>query len=160
MNSILNKIHKNHKKNLEKNLENNTIIEEQINLELELKIQIEKRKQLELIKDIKKIELNIKQKELYALSKRNKCISLSSSNSDSIDNIDSDVDSNVESDIESDINSNIDSDIEPGLNLESKNMQSDDENEDIDENNYGDTISLYSCDSSVYSYNEIEINNI
>ena len=144
MNSILNKIHKNHKNNLE----NNTNIEEQINLELELKIQIEKRKQLELIKDIKKIELNIKQKELYALSKRNKCISLSSSsNSDSISNIDSNVESEVESDVDDEL----------------KNMgcESDEDEDNLDdEENYGDTISMYSCDSSVYSYDEIEINNI
>ena len=84
MDSILNKIYQkqNNKKSKKSKCEE---LEKQINLELELKIEAEKTKQLELIKDIKKIELNIKQKELYALSRKNNLISFSSSNDDSSD---------------------------------------------------------------------------
>ena len=59
MDDIINKIY------INKNSISNIDVFDKINGELTLKIEQEKTKQLELIKDIKKIEKSIKEKELY-----------------------------------------------------------------------------------------------
>jgi len=99
-------------------------------LELNYKIECEKTKQLELIKDIRKIEKNIKEKELYNKRKNNINFTknMCSNNSDS------------DSELDSDLNSDLD--------LESNDLQS------IE----SDSISICSY-NSVYSYKEIEISN-
>ena len=103
MNEIFNKIVKKNNKN--------DITFNQFELELQLKIEIEKTKQLEFIKDIKKIEKSIKQKELY--SKRNKIYcsnhNHSEDNSESYSDLDSDLNSDLESDLESDLDPDLDS---------------------------------------------------
>lgn len=73
-------------------------------LELNLKIEKEKTKQLELLKDIKKIEKSIKEKELYI--KRNKSVCLSNFlkknkkyTSDSESELDSDTDDESDSEL-------------------------------------------------------------
>jgi hypothetical protein len=83
MNEIFNKIVKKNNKN--------DISFNQFELELQLKIEIEKTKQLELIKDIKKIEKSIKQKELY--SKRNKIYCSNHNHSEDESDLDSDLNS-------------------------------------------------------------------
>jgi hypothetical protein len=95
MNEIFNKIVKKNNKN--------DISFNQFELELQLKIEIEKTKQLELIKDIKKIEKSIKQKELY--SKRNKIYCSNHNHSEDESNLDSDLDSDLESDLDPDLDS-------------------------------------------------------
>jgi hypothetical protein len=118
------KKHKNTKKNI-----NDEIITT-IELELNYKIECEKTKQLQLIKDIRKIEKNIKEKELYNKRKNNinlkKKINLNNSNSDYSDTDSTDSDS---------------TNSENSINL-------------CDKDN--DSISLCSY-NSYYSYNEIEI---
>jgi hypothetical protein len=81
------KKHKNTKKNM-----NDEIITT-IELELNYKIECEKTKQLQLIKDIRKIEKNIKEKELY--NKRKNNINLNNSNSDSSDSDSSDSENSI-----------------------------------------------------------------
>jgi len=121
------KIIKNIKKNKIKNHKDDLLTS--IELELNYKIECEKTKQLQLIKDIRKIEKNIKEKELYTKRKNN--INFSKS-------------TEFESDSESDSESDFESDSE--LELESE----------YDKNKDNDSISLCSYNSS-YSYNEIEI---
>ena len=65
MDEIINKLIKTEKKKNKKDSKKDVITFNQIELEIQLKIETEKTKQLELIKDIKKIEKSIKQKELY-----------------------------------------------------------------------------------------------
>lgn len=99
-------------------------------LELNYKIECEKTKQLELIKDIRKIEKNIKEKELYNKRKNN----INFTKNMCSNNLDSD--------------SELDSDLNSDLDLESNDLQS------IE----SDSISICSY-NSVYSYKEIEISN-
>jgi hypothetical protein len=96
MNDILNKIVKSKSNNKKKDNVYN-----QIELELQLKIESEKTKQLELIKDIKKIEKSIKQKELYSLRNKMCCKKLSGSSFESNDSYDySESESDSESETE------------------------------------------------------------
>ncbi len=104
------------------------VIFDRIELEINLKIEKEKTKQLELIKDIRKIEKSIKEKELYC--KRKKTIF---------------VDNSDESDLESDSESESD-------------LASDSESEIIDKfSDKNDSISLCSFDSDYDIEREIDI---
>lgn len=112
-----------------------------IELELNYKIECEKTKQLQLIKDIRKIEKNIKEKELYNKRKNNINFSKKNNNnyceSESSDITDSECDSSDLSDSEYD----------------SSDLS---ESSEFQINKDNDSISLCSYNSS-YSYNEIEI---
>lgn len=68
MEKIIKNISKNMSNKKNKNNKNNDVI--QFELELNYKIECEKTKQLQLIKDIKKIEKNIREKEIYNKSKK------------------------------------------------------------------------------------------
>jgi len=126
MDDILDKIIVNKK-------EKRDVVFDRIELELNLKIEIEKTKQLELIKDIRKIEKSIKEKELYC--KRSTNISLYNSSNDSSDESCSDDDCSISTDSDSD---------DDNLN-----------EDDIKYNN--DSISLCSVDSECDVDNEVEI---
>jgi hypothetical protein len=112
-----------------------------LELELNYKIECEKTKQLQLIKDIRKIEKNIKEKELYNKRKNNINFSKKNNNnyceSESSDITDSECDSSDLSDSEYD----------------SSDLS---ESSEFQINKDNDSISLCSYNSS-YSYNEIEI---
>ena len=131
------------------NIKKNNKIKKHINddlmttleLELNYKIECEKTKQLQLIKDIRKIEKNIKEKELYNKRKNNINFSKKNNNnyceSESSDITDSECDSSDLSDSEYD----------------SSDLS---ESSEFQINKDNDSISLCSYNSS-YSYNEIEI---
>ncbi len=107
---------------------------DRIELEINLKIEKEKTKQLELIKDIRKIEKSIKEKELYC--KRKKTLYMDNSDdTESDSDLDTDSDSDTDSETEHD-KSNI---------IINKNY---------DKN---DTISLCSIDSDYDIEREIDI---
>ena len=103
-------------------------IYDRIEMELNLKIEVEKTKQLELIKDIRMIEKSIKEKELYC--KRS---------------------NNTISDCESEYNSESDDDSSDDNNSEFSE-------EEITYKKDYDSISLCSIDSNYDIENEIEIN--
>jgi hypothetical protein len=113
------------------------IVFDRIELELNLKIEKEKTKQLELIKDIRKIEKSIKEKELYC--KRKKTLYMDDYESDnSSDESDSDSDS------DSDSNDN------SSENIQNKTLISN----EVEKN---DTLSLCSIDSDYDIEKEIDI---
>jgi hypothetical protein len=112
---------------------------DRIELELNLKIEKEKSKQLELIKDIRKIEKSIKEKELYCKRKKTLFSDEYDSNSD-----DNSSDSNTDSESEDDSES-----ISKKSNKNNKNK-----NNNSDKN---DTISLCSIDSDYDIEKEIDI---
>ena len=109
---------------------------DRIEMELNLKIECEKTKQLELIKDIRKIEKSIKEKELYCKRKK----TLYMDNSD---------DTESESDSDSDLD--LDTDTESETEHAKSNI--------IINKNYDkvDTISLCSIDSDYDIEREIDI---
>ncbi len=107
---------------------------DRIELELNLKIEKEKTKQLELIKDIRKIEKSIKEKELYCKRKK----TLYMDNSD-----------DTESD--SDLDTDSDSDTDYETEHDNRNIII---NKNYDKN---DTISLCSIDSDYDIEREIDI---
>ncbi len=135
MEDIIKKIQKNKKTNIKSDSVFN-----QIELEITYKIEREKTRQLELIRDIRKIEKSIKEKELYNKRKNIYSFNKSSTNNKHYNNSDSEMCSDIETDIES----NSESDSESDSDLDSE------KNSDID------SISMYS-DSSNISYKEIEI---
>ncbi len=107
---------------------------DRIELEINLKIEKEKTKQLELIKDIRKIEKSIKEKELYCKRKK----TLYMDNSD-----------DTESD--SDLDTDSDSDTDYETEHDNRNIII---NKNYDKN---DTISLCSIDSDYDIEREIDI---
>lgn len=131
MDDIINKIYINKNSNID--------LFDKINGELSLKIEQEKTKQLELIKDIKKIEKSIKEKELYCKRNLSKKI---------IDNFNSDTNSDTEYD--SDSNSYDDSDLDDNPNYKNIIINK--------KKNNNDTLSMCSIDSQ-YDYDK-EINII
>jgi len=157
MDDILNKLLKMDKKNKKE------ITSNQIELEIQLKIENEKTKQLELLKDIKKIEKSIKQKELY--NKRTyftcrKCIKNSKVYS-------SDIESDTEYDTETEILSVISSDDETNMSTsELKKYMlnddiTDDENEDTnDDSKNSDSLSMCSSDTEDEIYHSLEYEEI
>ena len=119
------------------------VVFDRIELELNLKIEKEKTKQLELIKDIRKIEKSIKEKELYC--KRKKTLYMDDYESDnSSDDSDSDSDSASDSDNNTESNDNS-SEI-----IENKTLISN----EVEKN---DTLSLCSIDSDYDIEKEIDI---
>lgn len=145
-------------------MSNKKNLKDKINLEIALKIEKEKTRQLELLRDIKKIEKTIKEKELYL--KRNKSVCLSElfqkknnkNNSESDSESDSDYNCESDSDSESESNSESDSDsdseskshidfIRDCINIKCKKI-----------NKECDTISLSSIDSDYDYEKEININ--
>lgn len=110
---------------------------DRIELELNLKIEKEKTKQLELIKDIRKIEKSIKEKELYC--KRRKTLYMDDYESDN---------SSDESDTDSDSDS--DSDDNSSENIQNKTLISN----EVEKN---DTLSLCSIDSDYDIEKEIDV---
>jgi hypothetical protein len=157
MDDILNKLLKMDKKNKKE------ITSNQIELEIQLKIENEKTKQLELLKDIKKIEKSIKQKELY--NKRTyftcrKCIKNSKVYS-------SDIEYDTEYDTETEILSVISSDDETNMSTsELKKYMlnddiTDDENEDTDDDSKNsDSLSMCSSDTEDEIYHSLEYEEI
>ncbi len=111
---------------------------DRIELELNLKIEKEKSKQLELIKDIRKIEKSIKEKELYCKRKKTLFADEYDSNSD-----DNSTDSNTDSESEDDEES-----------ISEKSLKKYNKNNNSDKN---DTISLCSIDSDYDIEKEIDI---
>ncbi len=120
-------------------------------IKMQLKIEIEKTKQLELLKDIKRIEKSIKEKELYL--KRNNSVCLTdllkknkkhTSNSESESEIDSELENESISDSDSDCENYNKNFIRECINIRCK------KNVDYD------SLSLSSVDSN-YNY-EDEIN--
>ncbi len=155
MDDILNKLLKTEKKNKKE------ITLNQIELEIQLRIENEKRKQLELIKDIKKIEKSIKQKELY--NKRTyftcrKCIK--NNRSDESDE-ETDIDSDLYTDDEL---SETDYDIDDDRNIQKAKAKKIKDN-NLEKENYEDIDSLSMCtsesesESDIYylDYDEIDI---
>jgi hypothetical protein len=161
MDDILNKLLKMDKKNKKE------ITLNQIELEIQLKIENEKTKQLELLKDIKKIEKSIKQKELY--NKRTyftcrKCIKNSKVYS-------SDTESDTETETETEILSIISTDDETNMSTSElkKYMLNDDitdddnEDEDTDTDNNSknsDSLSMCSSDTEDEIYHSLEYEEI
>ena len=111
------------------------IVFDRIELELNLKIEKEKTKQLELIKDIRKIEKSIKEKELYC--KRKKTLYMDDYESDN-------------SSDESDTDSDSDSDDNSSEIIQNKTLISN----EVEKN---DTLSLCSVDSDYDIEKEIDI---
>ncbi len=114
------------------------VIFDRIELELNLKIEKEKTKQLELIKDIRKIEKSIKEKELYCKRKKTLFTDDYDSNSD-----DNSSDSNTDTDTDTDTES-----------ISEKSVKKYNRNLNFDKN---DTISLCSIDSDYDIEKEIDI---
>jgi hypothetical protein len=141
MEKIISNIKKN--KKIKKNINDGLMTT--FELELNYKIECEKTKQLQLIKDIRKIEKNIKEKELYNKRKNNINFDkkMSSDYTDSCESDLSDSDNSDNSD-NSDKSDNSDNSDNSDKFSEYKNNKDD------------DSISLCSYNSS-YSYNEIEI---
>ena len=79
------------------------VVFDRIELEINLKIEKEKTKQLELIKDIRKIEKSIKEKELYC-KRKNTIFMDNSDESESESESESEEDSSDTSDTESESN--------------------------------------------------------
>lgn len=124
------------------------LVFDRIELELNLKIEREKTKQLEFIKDIRKIEKSIKEKELYC--KRKKILYMDDYESD-INETDSDESDSDESD--SDKNDSDENDNGSYINnISSKNTQN-------NKSDKYDTISLCSMDSDYDIEKEIDIIN-
>ncbi len=147
MEDILNKIILNKTKDKSPDKKEN-INFDRLDLELNLKIEREKTKQLELIKDIRKIEKSIKEKELYCKRKQTVIISDSDSNTDN----DSDLDTDLDTDLDSDLDSDLDNSKNNNIETIKKTII------DLKDSIKSDTISLCSVDSD-YNYNdEIEIN--
>ncbi len=147
MEDILNKIV------LNRNTDKKDIISyDRLELEINLKIEREKTKQLELIKDIRKIEKSIKEKELYC--KRKQTVIISDDDSDDSDLSDSDLS-------DSDLSSN-DSDYKK-VNNKTHNLSHTNNSVNLNNNNNNivnlksETISLCSIDSDCDYDNEIEI---
>jgi hypothetical protein len=147
MEDILNKIILNKTKDKSPDKKDN-ISFDILDLELNLKIEREKTKQLELIKDIRKIEKSIKEKELYCKRKQTVVIS------DSDSNTDSDSDSDLDSDLESDL----DSDTENNCKKYNNIVTTEKTTIDLKDSIKSDTISLCSVDSDYNYTDEIEIN--
>jgi hypothetical protein len=91
-------------------MSNNINYKTKLKSNLDLEIQKEKTKQLELIKEIKKIELYISKQNIY--KKNNNMLEIFdkiNSNSDSNSDSDSDSNSNSESELDTNIDINLDS---------------------------------------------------
>ena len=130
-------------------------IYDRIELELNLKIEREKTKQLELIKDIRKIEKTIKEKELYCKRKNT-----TYSNSES--EYESDSESESESNSDSESNSESESDCKNTTNVylsqsKSSFIGSFSNIKRNKSNNKLDSISMCSIDSDYDADKEIDL---
>lgn len=123
-------------------------------LELNLKIEREKTRQLELLKDIKKIEKSIKEKELYI--KRNKSVCLSSFLKKNKKYTESESGTEIETESESEIESEFESETESESDYQKTDFILDCINIKCIKKKENDTISISSLDSD-YDYDR-EIN--
>lgn len=114
---------------------------------LELELQKEKTKQLEIIRDIRKLELKLKLNKNYQRNNKKSFDVYKMLNSLSTDK---------DSDSDSDNNSEKDSDIDSDSNSDSDDNSSDKDSDiDSDDSLINDTISMYSV-KSIDNYNEVD----
>ena len=163
MDEIINKLIKSDKHISKKNSNKNKqgITFNQLELEIQLKIETEKTKQLELIKDIKKIEKSIKYKELYNKRSYFSCKKCINSNNKSYPNSenDSDSDSDTDSDnydSETDFYITDTDDTEISENLEPQNVKKFIKSSNSSTSDNDDSLSMCSSDTDIFNFNDYE----